>query len=142
MHFYDCSTAPSPRRARVFIAEKGLEIPTTDISIAEGEQMSDEFRKINPHCTLPALVTDDGVTLTQNIGIATYLEAKHPEPVLMGRTPAETGEIIWADEGREETKSVKVRVGGFGGGVEDDAMFDRVLKPVVQQLVASLKASF
>lgn len=97
MHFYDCSTAPSPRRARVFIAEKGLEIPTTEISIAEGEQMSAEFRKINPHCTLPALVTDDGVTLTQNIGIATYLEAKHPEPALMGRTPAETGEIMdWA----------------------------------------------
>jgi len=97
MHFYDCSTAPSPRRARVFIAEKGLEIPTTDISIAKGEQMTDEFRKINPHCTLPALVTDDGVTLTQNIGIATYLERKFPDPALMGRTPAETGEIMdWA----------------------------------------------
>jgi curli biogenesis system outer membrane secretion channel CsgG len=53
----------------------------------------------------------------------------------------ETGEIMWADEGREETKSSDVRVGGFGGGVEDDAMFDRVLKPVVQQLVASLKAA-
>ncbi|MEM1245019.1 MAG: CsgG/HfaB family protein [Acidobacteriota bacterium] len=55
---------------------------------------------------------------------------------------AETGEIIWADEGRKSTKSVKVRVGGFGGGASDDAMFDRVLKPVVQELVASLKASF
>jgi glutathione S-transferase len=97
MRFYDCSTAPSPRRARMFIAEKGLEIPSTEISIAEGEQMSDEFRRINPHCTLPALVTDDGAVLTQNIGIATYLERKHPEPPLMGRTPAETGEIMdWA----------------------------------------------
>jgi curli biogenesis system outer membrane secretion channel CsgG len=53
----------------------------------------------------------------------------------------ESGEIVWADEGREETKSANVNVGGFGGGVDDDAMFDRVLKPVVQQLVASLKAS-
>jgi len=53
----------------------------------------------------------------------------------------ETGEIMWADEGREETKSANVNVGGFGGGVEDDAMFDRVLKPVVQQLIASLKAA-
>ena len=97
MHFYDCSTAPSPRRARVFIAEKGLDIPTTDISIAKGEQMSDAFRKINPFCTLPALVTDDGAVLTQNIGIATYLETSYPEPPLMGRTPAETGEIMdWA----------------------------------------------
>ncbi|WP_416898018.1 MAG: glutathione S-transferase family protein [Minwuia sp.] len=97
MHFYDCSTAPSPRRARMFIAEKGLDIPTTEVSIAKGEQMADDFRKINPFCTLPALVTDDGVTLTQNIGIATYLEQKFPEPVLMGRNPAETGEIMdWA----------------------------------------------
>lgn len=55
---------------------------------------------------------------------------------------AQTGEILWADEGRRDTKSVKVRVGGFGGGASDDAMFDRVLKPVVQDLVASLKASF
>lgn len=55
---------------------------------------------------------------------------------------AETGEIVWADEGRQSTKSVKVRVGGFGGGAQDDAMFDKVLKPVVQDLVASLKASF
>ncbi|HVS14428.1 MAG TPA: CsgG/HfaB family protein [Thermoanaerobaculia bacterium] len=53
----------------------------------------------------------------------------------------ESGEIVWADEGREETKSGNVNVGGFGGGVDDDAMFDRVLKPVVQHLVASLKAA-
>jgi len=49
-----------------------------------------------------------------------------------------TGEIVWADDVREETKSAKVRVGGFGGGVDDDAMFDRVLKPAVQKLVKSL----
>ncbi len=50
-----------------------------------------------------------------------------------------TGEIVWADEAREETKSAKVRVAGIGGGVDDDAQFDRVLKPVVQSLVGSLK---
>ena len=52
-----------------------------------------------------------------------------------------TGEILWADESRHETKSAKVNVGGFGGGVDDDAMFDRVLKPVVVDLVKSLKAA-
>ncbi len=52
-----------------------------------------------------------------------------------------TGEIVWADEGRGEESSVKVNVGGFGGGVDDDRMFDKVMKPVIQQLVASIKAA-
>ena len=52
-----------------------------------------------------------------------------------------TGEIVWADEGRGETKSAKVRVSGIGGGVDDQAQFDRVLKPVVKDLVASLRAA-
>lgn len=52
-----------------------------------------------------------------------------------------TGEIVWADEAREEESSVKVSVGGFGGGVDDNAMFDKVLKPVIQKLTASLKAA-
>jgi curli biogenesis system outer membrane secretion channel CsgG len=52
-----------------------------------------------------------------------------------------TGEIVWADEARGEEKNSKVYVGGFGGGVDDDRMFDKVLKPVIQQLMASLKAA-
>jgi curli biogenesis system outer membrane secretion channel CsgG len=52
-----------------------------------------------------------------------------------------TGEILWADEGRAEESSVKVSVGGFGGGVDDDRMFDKVMKPAIQQLVASIKAA-
>lgn len=52
-----------------------------------------------------------------------------------------TGEIVWADEARAEESSVKVSVGGFGGGVDDDRMFDKVMKPCIQQLTASLKAA-
>jgi curli biogenesis system outer membrane secretion channel CsgG len=52
-----------------------------------------------------------------------------------------TGEIVWADEGRAEESSVKVSVGGFGGGVDDERMFDKVMKPCIQQLTASLKAA-
>lgn len=96
MIFYDCTTAPSPRRARMFIAEKGLEIETRQISIAEGEQLSDAFLKINPRATVPVLVTDEGGTLTENVAIATYLEARFPEPVLMGRDPDEKGRVaMW-----------------------------------------------
>jgi curli biogenesis system outer membrane secretion channel CsgG len=52
-----------------------------------------------------------------------------------------TGEIVWADEARKEESSSSVSVGGFGGGVHDDRMFDKVLKPIIQELVASLKSS-
>lgn len=52
-----------------------------------------------------------------------------------------TGEIVWADEAREEEASIRVSVMGVGGGVDDERMFDKVLKPVIQQLTASLKAA-
>ncbi|WP_164661871.1 glutathione S-transferase family protein [Tropicibacter sp. Alg240-R139] len=94
MLFYDCSTAPNPRRARMFIAEKGLTIETRDISIAKGEQLSDEFKAVNPRATIPVLVTDEGTVLTENLGIAAYLEAHTPEPPLMGRTADEKGLVL------------------------------------------------
>lgn len=94
MLFYDCSTAPSPRRARMFIAEKGLQIETRDISIAKGEQFGDEFRSVNPRGTIPVLVTDEGTVLSENLGIAAYLEARYPEPPLMGRTADERGLVL------------------------------------------------
>ena len=52
-----------------------------------------------------------------------------------------TGEVVWADEARAEESSAKVSVGGFGGGVDDDRMFDKVMKPCIQQLTSSLKAA-
>ncbi len=52
-----------------------------------------------------------------------------------------TGEVVWADEARAEESSTKVNVGGFGGGVDDNRMFDKVMKPCIQQLTASLKAA-
>lgn len=94
MLFYDCSTAPSPRRARMFIAEKGIEIETREISIAKGEQLSPEFLAVNPRATVPVLVTDEGTMLGENMGIAAYLEAKFPEPPLMGTTPDERGLVM------------------------------------------------
>ena len=94
MLFYDCSTAPNPRRARMFIAEKGLTIETRDISIAKGEQLLPAFKAVNPRATIPVLVTDEDTVLTENLGIATYLEAQFPEPPLMGRTADEKGLVM------------------------------------------------
>ncbi|PJK27950.1 glutathione S-transferase family protein [Minwuia thermotolerans] len=97
MQFYDCATAPSPRRARIFIAEKGLDVPTTQVDVGKAEQLGDDFLKINPRGTVPVLMTDEGVALTENLAIAAYLEAKHPEPVLMGNSDIERAEVLqWA----------------------------------------------
>jgi len=78
----------------MFIAEKGLNIESQDISIAKGEQLSEAFKIVNPQATVPVLVTDDGTVLTENLGIAAYLEALHPDPALMGRTPEEKGLVL------------------------------------------------
>lgn len=94
MLFYDCSTAPSPRRARMFIAEKGLHIETRDISIAKGEQLAPAFLSVNPRATVPVLITDAGTTLTENVAIAAYLESVAPNPPLMGRTADERALVM------------------------------------------------
>jgi glutathione S-transferase len=90
---YDCATAPSPRRARILLAEKGVAHDTVQIDLRSNEQLGDAFRRINPQCTVPALRTEEGPVLTDNASIAAYLEARYPEPPLMGRTPLEKAEI-------------------------------------------------
>lgn len=93
MKFYDCSTAPSPRRVRMFIAEKGLDIPVVQVDLRSGEQMSDAFRAVNPHCTVPVLELDDGTTLLDSNSISLFLDETYPEPNLMGRDPKEKAVI-------------------------------------------------
>ncbi len=90
---YDCATAPSPRRARILLAEKGVAHETVEIDLRTGEQLGDAYRQVNPQCTVPALRTDDGVLLTDNAAITAWLEARFPEPPVLGSTPAEKAEI-------------------------------------------------
>jgi len=90
---YDCATAPSPRRARILLAEKGIAHDTVQVDLAHGEQLGAAYREINPQCTVPALRIEEGGLLTDNAAIAAYLEARYPEPPLMGRTPQEKAEI-------------------------------------------------
>jgi glutathione S-transferase len=99
--FYDCKTAPSPRRTRILLAEKGVPHETVQVDLARGEQLGDAFRAINPQCTVPALRLEDGTVLTDNAGITAYVEARWPEPPLLGRTPAEKAEVAswhWRSE--------------------------------------------
>ena len=84
MKFYDCATAPSPRRVRVFLAEKGISVPTVQVNLREGEQFTPAFRAINPDCTVPVLELDNGARITDAIGICRYFEAMQPDPPLFG----------------------------------------------------------
>ena len=93
MKFYDCKTAPSPRRARIFIAEKNIPVEHIEVDLRNAEHMSDAFRAINPYCTVPVLELDDGTHLTTTAGIWQYLEAAYPEPALMGKTAEQKGII-------------------------------------------------
>ena len=93
MILYDCATAPSPRRARILLAEKGVQHQTVQIDLKTGEQMGEAYRRINPQCTVPALQTDDAGVLTDNAAIAAYLEARFPNPPLMGVSPRDKAEI-------------------------------------------------
>lgn len=84
MKFYDCASAPSPRRVRIFLAEKGITVPTVQVDLRAGEQFGPAFRAINPNCTVPVLELDDGVKLTDAVAICRYFEERQPEPALMG----------------------------------------------------------
>ena len=96
LKFYDCKTAPSPRRVRIFLAEKGLDIETVQIDLGAGEQFSDAFRNVNPDCVVPALQLDDGSCISEVLAICQYLEEICPEPALFGSTPEERARVsMW-----------------------------------------------
>ena len=94
MKFYDCATAPSPRRVRIFLAEKGITVPVVQVNLREGEHLQPAFRKINPEATVPALELDNGTFINDAIAICSYFEDLHPKPPLIGRTPEERAVTI------------------------------------------------
>ena len=96
MKFYDCLTAPSPRRVRMFIAEKGVALETKMVDLGGGEHLTEAFAKINPYRTVPVLELDDGTCLLDTFSICIYLEGIFAEPNLMGRDPKERAVIaMW-----------------------------------------------
>jgi glutathione S-transferase len=94
MHLFTYSSAPNPRRLDLFLAYKHIELPTKQIDMRAQEHRAESFLEINPHGTLPALSTTEGVLLTEVIGICDYLEALHPERPLMGRGPLERALVL------------------------------------------------
>lgn len=110
MKFYDCTTAPSPRRVRILMAEKGIEIETVQVDLMNGEHFTEAFRKINPLGEVPVLELDDGVTITQVGAICRYLEELYPQNPLHGRTAAERAMV--------ESSNHQLQMNGFMAGAE------------------------
>ena len=96
MILYDFVPAPNPRRVRIFLHEKGIEVPTKQIDIMKGEHKKKEFKKASPLSQVPTLELDDGTFITESIAICGYFEALHPEPSLMGDNAEEIAIIeMW-----------------------------------------------
>ncbi|RHW16280.1 glutathione S-transferase family protein [Sphingomonas gilva] len=90
MLFYDApNPAPNPRRVRIYLAERGIEVPMKPLSIPAREQKSPEFTAINPLGQVPTLVLDDGTAITESVSICRWFEAEHGQSPLFGRTPTE-----------------------------------------------------
>jgi glutathione S-transferase len=84
MKLYDSAFAPNPRRVRIFLAEKGVEVPTVQVDIGKAENRRPEFLAKNPMGAVPVLELDDGTFLAESVAICRYFEEVQPEPVLMG----------------------------------------------------------
>jgi len=96
MKLYDGGRAPSPRRVRIFLAEKGIDVPKVPVDLAKLEQKSESFRALNPLQRVPVLVLDDGTVITETMAICRYFEALHPEPNLFGRGAIEIANVeMW-----------------------------------------------
>lgn len=96
MLLYDFALAPNPRRVRMFLAEKGIQVPMVQINIRERQQFAEDFRRKNPWCSVPLLELDDGTCIAESVAICRYFEDLQPEPSLMGRTPVEKAIIeMW-----------------------------------------------
>lgn len=96
MKLYDGGRAPSPRRVRIFLAEKGIDVPKVPVDMGKLGHRSEEITALNPLQRLPVLQLDDGTVLTETVAICRYFEGLHPEPPLMGATPLESAVIeMW-----------------------------------------------
>jgi glutathione S-transferase len=95
MKLYD-SFGPNPRLVRMFMAEKGIDLPRVQLDIMAGENRGDAYRQRNPFGQLPALELDDGRVISETVVICEYLEEKHPSPPLIGTTAEERAETrMW-----------------------------------------------
>jgi glutathione S-transferase len=88
--------APNPRRVRIFLAEKGIDLPETFVDMRKREHKSPEYRAKNSLGQIPTLELEDGTTISETVAICRYFEELHPEPAMFGRTALEKAHVdMW-----------------------------------------------
>ena len=117
LKLYDFALSPSPRRVRVFAAEKGIPLELISVNVREMAQFSDSFRAISPNCTVPVLELEDGRRLCDSLAIWRYLEEVHPEPPLLGTDAFDRG-IVEEWIRRIELEGYQAVVEALRNGVE------------------------
>lgn len=96
MKIIEDGRAPNPRRVRIFLAEKGIDMEYEQLDIMAEEHKSEAFAGLNPMQRIPVLILDDGTAISETIAICRYFEALKPEPCLMGTSPLEKAVIdMW-----------------------------------------------
>jgi glutathione S-transferase len=84
MKILQTRTAPNPRRVRIFLAEKAIEVPFEEVDLMKGELKTPEFTELNWFQRVPVLVLDDGTAIAETVAICRYFEETKPEPALFG----------------------------------------------------------
>jgi glutathione S-transferase len=96
MKLYDLKTGTNTRRVPIFLAEKGLKLPTVEVDMLKGENKDPDYLSKNPMGTMPLLELDDGTQLAESVAICRYVEELHPDPPLFGTTPTERAVVeMW-----------------------------------------------
>ena len=97
MKLYDFGPAANAQRVRVYLAEKGIEVPTVQLDVRDGAQYEEPYNSMNPFHCVPFLELDDGTVVAESMSICRYLEELYPEPRLYGRTATERAVIdMWS----------------------------------------------
>ncbi len=136
MKFYN-SLGPNPRLVRMFMAEKGIEIPTEEVDLMAGDNRRPPYTERNPTGQMPALELDDGSVIAETVPICEYLEDTQPEPALIGATPQERAESrMWTR--RIELNITEPLANGFRYAEGLNLFKDRV--HVIPQAADDLKA--
>lgn len=144
MKIYDNKTAPNPRRVRIFLAEKGIDVPYEEVDINNQVNRGLEFRKKNPLGTLPVLELDDGTCIAESVAICRYFEGQKPDPPLMG-TDARDRAIVemWNRRMEHElllpvANSFRLRHEFFKGRIEQCPEFAEVSRRMAEKSFAWL----
>ena len=96
MKLYDAGRAPNPRRTRIFLAEKGIDVPSEQVDMMAMQHKTPQYTAINPMQRMPALELDDGTVISESIAICRYFEALQPQPPLFGQGAKEIAEVeMW-----------------------------------------------